>query len=164
MVENNLFEHVREEELESPGSVLALYALGMKALRNGDLEVANAFFLRALEQNPNDGYARSGLVAYHYAKDELKEAEELALGLLQDDPGDLYHHRMLCWIYVKQYKHEDAKRAIEQALSIDPTDEHIWETLLFHNRKNASTMEQIEACRNLLSLNSDNYHAHLYMG
>jgi curved DNA-binding protein CbpA len=90
----------------------------------GDLKRALGEFARAVEKDPQPRFLRRAAEACLRAQ-ELRDAEEYAKRGAELDPQNAAAHRVLGRVYRAQGRLDDARRALEQAVRLDPGNSFI---------------------------------------
>ncbi|RMD80163.1 MAG: tetratricopeptide repeat protein [Gammaproteobacteria bacterium] len=120
--------HYREvERLAPPGSPLAeaarlrlLIIRGLRALDGGDYRAAAQAFEEALRLSPRDPVARLNLAAAYRGLERYERAEDLLLGILQDQPDNLDARLRLGALYLETGRPAQAAQALEEVVDRAP--------------------------------------------
>lgn len=103
-----------------PESVVALVRLGSLYVRLGEFEAAEEAFLSVIQISPDWAGGYAGLAnLYLDANRKLPEAQRLAWEVVEREPL-AEHYFTLCLVCQKNGDVTEARRAIDQAVALDP--------------------------------------------
>ncbi len=94
--------------------------LAEQALRNGQLEQAEAQLRAFYREEPGDTRALRLLIRITCLENRLDEAEKYCLELMNINPGDAEVYSMLGHVYFLKGQPEAARAAFEYALTLNP--------------------------------------------
>jgi Flp pilus assembly protein TadD len=97
----------------------ALLGLAAIDVRTGNLEVAEARYLKLLEMDPRDSYAVAGLLALRGQLDPVASESRLKT-LIANQPDAAHLHFSLGTQYARQSRWPEAQAAFFKAYSTDP--------------------------------------------
>ncbi|HJL40445.1 MAG TPA: response regulator [Myxococcales bacterium LLY-WYZ-16_1] len=97
---------------------------GDRALRNGQLDQAESNYRQALELDPRNADAQSGLAFVHMERAEDDEARSLARSALRLDRRQARAHLVLGLIAFNRNDREEARRAYRSYLALAPNGRH----------------------------------------
>jgi tetratricopeptide (TPR) repeat protein len=104
-----------------PRNVDALLGLAAVAARQANTDEAVAQYARALELEPKNSVAQSGLIALMSQADPVA-AESRMKSLLAQQPDAAYLHAALGSVYAEQNQWPNAQQSYFQAFRLDPTN------------------------------------------
>lgn len=90
------------------------------------LEIAKKYYLMALEQNPDDPYALSGLGDICLREGNDEEALKFLEELIRTSSNALIALTSAGYIYLKRREYKKAMDYFEKALEIDPQNSYVW--------------------------------------
>ena len=96
-----------------------LHGLAAVALRNAQPQAAADFYTKALEANPKDGFAISGLLSLRMPVDS-QQAESRLRTLLAEQTGSAYLHFALGNLLARNTRWAEAQQSYFAAHTIDP--------------------------------------------
>lgn len=97
-----------------------LHEAARLARRNGDLELAQRYYRRALKLAPQDAGLLNGMGLTHYDADRLPEAEQHYLAALRAHAAYAACHNNYAILLHKQYRYAAALEQYQLALHIQP--------------------------------------------
>lgn len=111
-----------------------LTARGFDFLQQGKLDEAVEAFSVLLDQYPDAKEARFGLGTVYIRQDKYREALDILVPMMEENPEDVSLYNNVAWLYAtaKDPTVRDGKKAIamaQAALLRRPGDYHVWSTL-----------------------------------
>lgn len=115
------YRQVLESEAKN---IDALHGIAAIALRRGQADVAEEYFLRAIEANPQDALAQAGLIGLRGQSDPL-QAETRLKTLLAAQPELPFLNLALGSLYARQNRWNEAQAAFFKATRAEPDNPDI---------------------------------------
>lgn len=158
-------EEFRAALVRESRNIPALVSLGNLSFERGNLEEAEEFYRRVLDEMPGHPGASNNLAMVYVARgDRLDEAERMALAALQQaGPLRPYCLDTLAHIYLRQKRFQEATAALDEAEALAATagsqvlldrlheSRHVLSIAIVHGRQEASVCAFMDdkgrACR-----------------
>lgn len=149
---------------EDPDSAMGIYAKGLMKLRAREFHEGERLFKKALGIDPHHQSARLALASCHHVEGRFEEAEELAMGVLSENPEFVDCHVFVCWLLAKSRQLEKARNAVTELRALDPRNPHAIEIEIYLRRCIEKRQDNELLCHELLALDPNNFLAHLGLG
>ena len=119
---------------EDPDSAMGIYAKGLMKLREREFHEGERLFKKALGIDPHHQSARLALASCHHVEGRYEEAEELAMGVLSENPEFIDCHVFVSWLLAKSRQVEKARAAVTELRALDPRSPHAIEIEIYLRR------------------------------
>ena len=107
---------------QEPGSEIAHFLIGRAYNGIGDANIAETYFQKAIDLNPNFARAKTQLAEMHYRNEDFRLAEKEAREVLSQYPGNTQAQHLLGRAMMGQDKLAEAEIVFKKALEKNPED------------------------------------------